>query len=300
MNPVDKVAAAKLGPHTQRSLDHFVNLVADIETGAEMYRRLGFTVMPVMEHEEIGSANVCIQFLDTYIELIGDFRFSTRQLTDLEEPWTKFDDYIFWQGSVTSQKLETAKEEVAALGLSSNEILQAYRKVRLVGGGWDRTESRSMYTLNHERITGSLFHSDHPKPEAIWIPEYQIHPNSAVRVIGLSYLCDDPQQDAEYYSKMIGGEPASSTSDRMVFHTPRGEFMEFVRGEKASELLPSAAPLPDGLAVRGSVYTIEVESLARCRMALRSGGIPVEELNGALLCPAAFGAGMAMHFVEGS
>ena len=28
--------------HTLRSLDHFVSTVGDIETGAEMYRRLGF------------------------------------------------------------------------------------------------------------------------------------------------------------------------------------------------------------------------------------------------------------------
>lgn len=298
MHPEEKIALAKQGFITERSLDHFVSKVGDVETGAEMYRRLGFNVMPVMEHEDIGTANVCIQFFDTYVELIGDFRLARRQLTALDEPWTAFGDYIYWKTSLTSEKLETTKEELEALGFAPKDILHATRKVRLVGGGWDSTASRSMYTLNKERITGSMFHSDHPKPEAIWIPEYQVHPNSAVRIIGMSYLCEDPQQDADYYTKMIGGEPASFDGERVAFHTPRGEFLEFIEANKAAEHLPAAAPLPAGLPVRGSAYTIQVESLPRCQMALRSGGVPFTENDGALFTPAPFGAGMAIHFVE--
>ena len=298
MLATEKREAALRAKGTGRSLDHFVTLVGDIETGAEMYRRLGFTVMPVMEHLKIGSSNVCIQFLDTYMELIGDFAFANMQLTELEEPWKRFDEYIFWQAAMTSSRLEDTREELAALGLVSKDIMQANRRVRLIGGGWDQTESRSFYTLNRERITGSLFHSDHPRPEALWIPAYQTHPNSAVRVLGLSYLSSDPLVDAEYYGKMVGAEPAEHSPARLAFHTPRGEFLEFVQADRAQDLLPGAAPLQAGLAVRGAAFTIAVEDLARCRMALRSGGVPVREINHCLVTPAAFGAGMAIHFVE--
>jgi hypothetical protein len=56
--------------------------------------------------------------------------------------------------------------------------------------------------------------------------------------------------------------------------------------------------LPEGLPIRGSAYTVEVQNLDLCRLSLRQGGIPFAEADGIIATPAAFGAGMAMYFVE--
>lgn len=302
MHAHEKVEAARNSPKnrlTERSLDHFVNLVGDIEIGAEMYRRLGFQTMPVMAHENIGTSNVCLQFQDTYLELIGDLSLSrSKQHRETISRWTDFSSYIYWQTSFTSENLEKTQASLRASGLSPEDILHAGRKVRCIGGGWDTTDSRSMYTFLEPNITGSFFQSDHRKPEAIWMPAYMVHPNSAIRIAGITYTATSLDNDIDYQIKMIGGSPAARSSDRVVFHTPRGEFFEIVTPEFAARNMSETDPLPDGLAIRGSAYTVEVASLDLCRLALRQGGIPYTENGGVLSSPAVFGAGMAIYFVE--
>ncbi len=295
----NKIIEAKNSASTQRSLDHFVNVASDLEVCGAMYRRLGFQVMPVMEHVSIGTSNICIQFEDTYLELIGDIaKCREAQLTDTMERWTRFGENIFWKTALTSQKLEDDKFVLDEAGLDTQDILSAARRVRKIGGGWDVTDSRSMYIFLEPHITGSFFISDHRKPEAIWMPDYQVHLNGAIRIAGISYIARSVTEDLDYHSTMFGGAPAEQDSDRAVFHTPRGEFLEIVTPEKAATWLPDADPLQEGLAIRGAAYTIEVDSLRQCRLALRTSGVPHKEIDGAVVTPAAFGCGMAMHFVE--
>jgi len=283
---------------TERSLDHFVSVAGDVETGAEMYRRLGFRVMPTMEHVEIGTSNAIVQFQHTYLELIGDIAFSrSDQISTMMGPWQAIGDYVYWQTSFTSARLEDDREHLIAMGLAPEQILNAYRKVRKIGGGWDQTASRSMYCFNRAHMTGSLFISDHAKPEAIWMPGYTCHPNTAQRVIGMSYVAHDPQADVAYYTAMTGGEPALSSPERVVFNTPRSEFFELLSADAAAEKLPGADPLQDGCAVRGAAYTITVESLDRCRLALRDGGVPSTSVGDAIQVAAPFAGGMAITFV---
>ena len=301
MNESSRQAAAKAGNTlTQRSLDHFVSVVSDIETGAAMYQRLGFRVMPTMEHVEIGTSNVIVQFQHTYLELIGDIAFSrTDQISTMMGPWQAIGDYVYWQTSFTSARLEDDRERLIAAGMAPVQILNAYRRVRKIGGGWDQTASRSMYCFNRAHMTGSLFISDHARPETIWMPGYTCHPNTAQQVIGMSYVAHDPQADVAYYSAMLGGEPALSSPERVVFHTPRGEFFELLSADAAAEKLPGADPLQDGCAVRGAAYTITVESLERCRLALRDGGVPSTRAGEAINVAAPFAGGMAITFVPG-
>lgn len=283
--------------HTLRSLDHFVSTVGDIETGAEMYRRLGFRVMPTMEHVEIGTSNAIVQFQHTYLELIGDFGFSrSDQINTMMGPWKVLDEYVYWQTSFTSSRLEDDRERLIAKGMQPEQILNAYRKVRKIGGGWDQTASRSMYCFNRANITGSLFISDHARPETIWMPGYTCHPNTAQRVTGISYVARDPETDIAYYAAMLGGDPAVSSPDRVAFHTPRGEVFELLSPAAAAASLPGAHPLQYGCNVRGAAYTISVESLERCRLALRDGGVPATDTDDALHVAAPFAGGMAITF----
>jgi catechol 2,3-dioxygenase-like lactoylglutathione lyase family enzyme len=54
------------------AIDHLVIAVPDLETAAEDYRSLGFTVVPGGRHPGVGTYNALIAFADSsYIELIG-------------------------------------------------------------------------------------------------------------------------------------------------------------------------------------------------------------------------------------
>lgn len=282
---------------TSRSLDHFVICVGDIETSAEAWRRMGFRVMPVMQHVEIGTSNVIVQFHDTYLELIGDFehcRFAP--LVDRMRPWLDLGEDVYWQTSITAKVLEDEIAPLQAKGLNPQPIASAARRVRLTEGGWDQTDSRSFYTFNERNIHASLFMSDHRKPEAIWMPGWQCHPNTTTRVLGISYLARDVAEDAHYLAAMFGAEPDKRSGDRLAFRTPRGEFFEVCR--ESSEAVPGAQPLQPGVGARGAGFTIAVDSLERCRWALRDGGVPHRRVNQGLVVPANHGCGMAIHFRE--
>jgi hypothetical protein len=282
---------------TSRSLDHFVICVGDIETAAEAWRRLGFRVMPVMQHVNIGTSNVIVQFEDTYLELIGDFDYChLAPLIDRMQPWLALDEDVYWQTSITSRRLEDELEPLRAKGLTPQPINSAARRVRLTEGGWDETDSRSFYTFNEHDIHASLFMSDHRKPEAIWMPGWQCHPNTTRRVLGISYLAEDVARVANYMSLMFGAEPDEKAPDRIAFRTPRGEFLEIC--DQAAGRVPGSQPLQAGVGARGAAFTIGVDSVERCRWALRDGGVPHRQLDQGLVVPASHGCGMALHFRE--
>lgn len=279
---------------TKRSLDHFVISVTEVERAGAAYRNLGFRVMPVMQHLSIGTSNCIVQFLDTYLELIGESHLSSSQtVSDVLAPWTVLGEDAYWQTSVTSKRLEDEVEPLRRAGLNPQPIASARRPVRLPGRGWDETASRSFYTLNEARVHGSLFISDHPKPEAIWIADYQCHPNTMTHVTGIFYLADDPLADEAYYTTMFGAGPAERSADRLVFRTPRGENFIVVAAHVG---VPGAQPLQSGVAIRGAAFEVAVTSLDHCRWALRDGGVPFRELEGRLIAPASHGCGMALHF----
>ena len=193
-----------------RALDHFVGLVRSLEMASNVFRRLGFTVMPVMEHVELGSSNTVVQFHDSYLELIGDLdRVRLPSLTALLKRMDGGEGLLF--NSLTSASLEDDRDGMVAAGLRPDPIISARRRVRLPQGGWDDTDSRSMYLWNGERKFMSLFISDHRKPQAIWIPDYQVHANGVRRVTGLLYVHVDPRLDADYLSAIFGFQPVVCT-----------------------------------------------------------------------------------------
>lgn len=282
---------------TARSLDHFVLCVRNIEQAAEAYRRMGFTVTPVMEHVEIGTSNVVIQFNDTYIELIGDFnRCRVPALRNMMEPWLRHGD-IYWQTSVTSAGLEVDRIALQAQGITVDPHINASRRVRLPSGGWIDTDSRSCYMWNPRDIFASLFMSDHRRPEAIWVPDYMIHPNGAACICGIRYLAQEPAADRAYREAILGGK-AKQKADRVCFTTPRGEFLEIATEAGMGGLMAEIEPLQAGVAVRGCMFTVAVASLDRCRLALREGGIFWRGDADRIVVSFAYGAGMAFEFVE--
>ena len=52
-------------------LDHAVIAVEDLESARDAYERLGFTHVPMGNHQNRATANYCIMFPDTYLELLG-------------------------------------------------------------------------------------------------------------------------------------------------------------------------------------------------------------------------------------
>jgi hypothetical protein len=281
----------------KRSLDHFIVVTSDLNAAAVCYQRLGFRVLPLMEHAEIGTSNTVIQFQDTYLELLGDFdQCKVAMLAEKVRPRLEAGDGMFMT-SFTSANLEVDRPIIEATGVTLTAIVSARRRVRLPRSGWGETDSRSMYAWNEARLLMSAFLSDHRKPEMIWIPEYQMHPNTVERVTTLTYVAAAPQLDVDYYAKLLGSQPKISADDQVIFETPRGEVFEILAPARCRKKYGRSAPewIPS-LGGYGVGYAFLVSDLDRCRWALRDGGVPFEEQDAMIRVGQPYTCGAVLEF----
>lgn len=283
---------------TQRSLDHFVTYTQDLGIASNAWRRLGFTVMPIMEHVSLGTANAIIQYRSTYLELLGDADHCVNPALqqNLRRNFPSYDGY--YMTSFTSSRLEDDRAPLEKDGIELQPIVSATRRVRLPAGGWIDTASRSMYAFNTDRPRMSLFLSDHPKPEAIWIPDYQAHANSAVDVRELHYVARDPNQDSAFIARMIGGAPVQSSTAGLLFRTPRGQALAIHSEQAARSRWPEFSALQGQETAHGIGMTIDVDSIAQCRRALRDGGVPHRATERSLVVPPSHASGVIIEFTE--
>lgn len=284
---------------SKRCLDHFVTMVGNPDDAAATYKRLGFRVMPAMEHVKIGTSNTVVQFQDTYLELIGDFANCRLEwVREAYDDWLKLGRDIYAMTSLTSSNLETCRAKLVADGHTPLEIMNASRRVRLPAGGWDETASRSCYMFNENNKFTSLFMSDHPKPEAIWIPDWQCHPNTATRITKVWYVSRDTEADVAYHSTWFGAPPSIREPGRVCWKTARGEHLEVRTPQNMKGDFPEASALEPEIAGRGAGFTVSVTSMAHCRWALRDGGVPFREKDGSLYVVPAYACAMALEFVQ--
>ena len=165
-------------------------------------------------------------------------------------------------------------------------------------GNTDETASDCFYVWREDaRLWSTLFYSQHNKPHVIWIPQWQAHPNSVERVLGVSYVSNDLAADEPYFSDMFQGAPATHDGDRLSYHTPRGETFEVLSRNAAKARFGGNAPVTNALAVVGFALRYGVSDLDSCRKALRAGGMPFGEDNGILTVAADRACGVVSEFV---
>ena len=279
-----------------RSLDHFVMAVKNLEDAGALYERLGFQVMPEMRHIEIGTCNRVFQLHDTYVELLGDIDRAPEPLRSKVAARFGCGEGITLV-SLTSSDLVRDRGLLEAVGLNPAPINNARRKVRMPEGQIEETDSRCVYTW-HEQPSVSLFISQHFKPHVIWSPAYQAHPNTATRVTGLSYVAEEPDSIAPYFSAMLGAAPVRQESGSMFYRTPRGETVEILRPEALGARYAGRVPSCATLRAYGIGLQVAVAEVDSCRRLLARNKVESIEVSSGLLVPPEAAAGTVIEFVQ--
>jgi hypothetical protein len=282
-----------------RSLDHLVVFASNLGLASECYRRLGFRVLPMMEHIDLGTSNAIVSFKDTYLELLGDLDYCRHQaLSEQVAERMHLGDGLYMT-SLTSDDLDVDRLAMPKGDIEFDPVVNARRRLRLPDGGWHETESRSMYAWNRARPLMSFFLSDHRKPELIWITDYQCHPNTTERVIRLTYMAANPTQDLTYLTALLGFDPEVCDRNGVTYRTPRNELLEILSPAVCSERYGQCLPRwAEASGAYGIAFTCEVGSLNHCRWTLRDNGVPFVEADGVLRVDAAFACGMVVEFRE--
>ncbi|PCI54362.1 MAG: hypothetical protein COB36_10250 [Alphaproteobacteria bacterium] len=281
-----------------RSLDHFVFLPNDLEAAKAQYENLGFHVRPVSHHIELGSCNCIIHFATTYIELI-DLSGADALLSD---PY--LDRLACGEGlahvSLTCADLKTDHKRMTEIGLATSPILSAKRHIIMPDGTENYTDSSSFYMWREDVKYMSLFLCGHNKPETIFIPEFGIHPNSAIDVIRLVYMSDNPTGDISYFTELYGKLPDNISEDKVSFIGFRGDVTDiltpFAATGKYGDNLACEMPYP--LKGIGVAMHISVHSLDQARAYLLQQKIKVKDWQDGIIIPASNACGCAIIFEQ--
>lgn len=175
-------------------------------------------------------------------------------------------------------------------------IVSARRPVVMPDGHVEDSDSDFFYTWRADRPYMSPFLAAHKKPEVIFIPEYQAHRNTAVDVIGVTCVSNDPRTDADHFAFVAGANPPEASDRGVSLSLGRGHSIEFLTRDACTEAYGDAAPpVPEDIWGFAVGITISARSLEACDAALN---LPHQIFGSGLIVPAGVARGLFLRFVS--
>jgi hypothetical protein len=283
-----------------RRIDHLVICVRDLAQAELNFRSLGFTLTPTGVHP-FGTSNHLAMFGNNFLELLavtdaaaipaaapGRFSFAAHHQNFLAT--AEGMSMLAWH----SADAHADAARFAANGMGAYAPFDFGRDAVLPAGGTARVEF-SLAFATDPAMPGIAFFTcqqRHP-PELFWKPDYQRHPNGALRVVEVVMSAPEPVEHRAFLERMTetaaelapGRLTVGETGDRITVLSP----------------LEIARRLP-GLAVDGSprfcAARLAVADLDATRQALKNNGVDFHVTDGVLLIAPAASHGLALEFVE--
>ncbi len=200
-------------------LDHVVVAVRDLDASAEAWKALGFTISPRGLHSaHLGSGNYTIMFGPDYIELLGivtptEHNAGTRAFLDQREGIER--------SAFTAVDAKKGVAELQSKGIAATGPLDFSRPVDLPNGGKSEARFSTMHWPSDEKPGGMrIFACQHLTRDAVWIPELQVHKNTAKRIDRVEILSANPRQSAEHMARLI--DQTVTPEDDGAFRVPSG------------------------------------------------------------------------------
>ncbi|MEH2522319.1 MULTISPECIES: VOC family protein [unclassified Bradyrhizobium] len=283
-----------------RLIDHLVICVHDLAQAAQDWQTLGFNLTPTGVHP-FGTSNRLAMFGNNFLELLavtdaaavpaaapGRFSFAAHNR-----------DFLATAAGMSMLALHSDDAHADAARFKANHI-GAYapfdfgRDAVLPGGGTARIEF-SLAFATDPAMPGIAFFTcqqRHP-PERFWKPDYQRHPNGALRVIEVVMSAPEPAAHRGFLEHFT-----ESAAERWSWSLTVGE-----RGNRITVLGPSemAHRLP-GLPVEPSARfcaaRLAVTDLDATKQVLKNNGATFEVIGAVLLIPPTAPHGLALEFIQ--
>ena len=181
-----------------KGIDHVVITVRDLDSTADTFRRMGFTITP-RGHHTLGSQNHCVMFGQDYFELL----MVPQRLPGREYYY----DFARIGDGLAAIALKTdnvrgAYGELNAAALAPSDPVDFSRPVQLPTG--TQNASFRITQLGLEQTPGGqVFVCQHFTREVVWRPEHQAHPNTATGLAAIAILSTGVQATASAYERLF-------------------------------------------------------------------------------------------------
>jgi len=275
-------------------VDHAVVAVRDLDSAAEGWKQLGFTLAPRGTHSaRMGTGNHTIMLGSDYIELVG-------VLTETEQNAPTRAFLARTGGGIervafTTTDAAAGVEEVRAHGFAPLGPIDFERPVTLPDGRLSAARF-STYQWPIDQAPGGvrLFACQHKTRDTVWIPQLQRHANTALGILRVVMVSPDPQADAQQLARMIDGDVRSTADGAFLVPsgTDRADFTFVGKPQLARQFEGvSLAVLQER---GGAALVLRAESLDAAEKAVGAAGIRTAS---AVVVPPSAANGVMLAFV---
>ncbi len=274
-------------------LDHPLVGVADLEAARATWTKLGFTITPRGRHIGWGTANYCIMFPDSYVELLGVVdagQFTAglpEQLAARGEGMLRF--------ALGSPDAAAAAARLREGGIAAGEPQSLKRIFELPEG--DVEPGFALVHLPDDVLPGlPLFISQHLTPALLRRPEWLRHPNGATGIGSITAVVDHPAQWFDRYRRIFGSGACTMTDDTLTVQLGNCALVLIAPHDldtmHPDATMPAGAAPPYYAALRFSC----LEPVAVEAVLARNGIDFVTDLDGTVRVPAADANGVIVEF----
>lgn len=272
-------------------LDHCIIAVDDLDGARLDYEKLGFTAAPLGDHQNRATANHCLMFPETYLELLG--------VNQPENPDGGLMDAIAARGeglhrlALGTPDADAVKAQVEALGVRTQGPNDLARPSLEPEG---MVRFRNLF-LEPEDLAGvPVFMCGHKTPELMRNERLMTHANGANRFAGVTLLCADPTATAAALAKLFGEASISSRDFGVEIDTGRG-FIRLTTDADIAGAHPGLAAHPAAQRPIWHVLTIGVDDLDATAACLAKNGVPAARAGAALRVDREHARGLVLEFV---
>ncbi len=199
-------------PNVTFGIDHPVVTVRDLGSTREQYKRLGFAPNPVGFHPW-GTTLSLLMFKDNFIELISvddASKFGTNSVGGFcyGRNVGRFLERTEGLGLVALHSKDARGDHalLTSRGLASQGLIDFRREMNKPDGSPDVAIVSLGLFLNEAQRDVSNFICHQHRPELIWVPQWQQHPNGVDAVSAVTYIADRPEDLVERYAAFYGIE----------------------------------------------------------------------------------------------
>ncbi|AJE97113.1 VOC family protein [Pandoraea apista] len=293
--------------NTRFGIDHPLVTVHDHPRRLSHYTRMGFSPSPVSYHPW-GTVTSLMMFEDNFIELIGvenAGKFGTNAVGDF-----CFGRYLGRflareEGvsliALHSKDVRADHARLVQTGLESQGILDFRRPMRKPDGAHDEAVVSLGLFIDDSLGDASNFICQQHRPELIWVPDWQRHPNGVSNIIGVTYVTPDTvslRTLATRWQQMYGARHVDLYDGGAVADTGCGHLRAL--SPQRAEARYAAVGLPMAQAVRthAVAITLLAPDLAHIEALWREHGVPYGYNEHGLVVEPEFAGNVVLEFVN--
>ncbi|WP_338563709.1 VOC family protein [Erwinia sp. E_sp_B04_7] len=289
---------------TRFGLEHPLVTVKDHARTLQLYIRMGFSPSPVSYHPW-GTVTSLMMFRNNFIELIGvddATKFGTnsvngfcfgRQLGSFLERGEEGISLV----ALHSKDADKDYEDLTTAGLAGQGRIDFRRRMTLPDGSPDEAVVSLGLFIDEQQPDISNFICHQHKPELIWVPGWQHHPNGVDAIVAVTWLAD-PASLVERW-KTFYGENVVLKDGVLTAETGYGQ-LRAMDQETAEKHYPGI-PLPERKepGAHGIAITLNTHKPDDLKLILEHQNIPFSEFSDRILVAPDWTGNVIFEFITG-